>query len=246
MRDNAQDPEAVQDIRDRLIVALDLPDADEAVVLAADLRGYVRRVKVGLMLFTAGGPRVVRRLQAFGFGIFLDLKLYDIPHQIVGACREIAELGVDMFTVHASGGMEMMRAAVEAAAEGAKEAGTPRPAVLAVTVLTSLDDDDLHMAGIERRSREQVLTLARVAREAGADGVVCSPEEASDVREALGADTLIVTPGVRPTWSAKDDQVRIATPAEALAAGASHLVIGRPITGAKDPVAAVERIAKGG
>lgn len=230
-------------MEERIIVALDLPQPDEAVGMAAGLRGRARRVKVGLTLFGAEGPRVVHRLRALDMRVFLDLKLHDIPHQVAGACRELTKLGVEMFTIHASGGAGMMRAAVEATQEAALDEGIEKPAILAVTVLTSLDAQELAGTGVVAKPRQQVVRLARLAVECGVDGVVCSPREATDVREALGPDALIVTPGVRPSWAATGDQIRVATPAEALAAGASHLVIGRPITGDPDPAAAFDRIA---
>jgi orotidine-5'-phosphate decarboxylase len=233
-------------MRERIIVALDLPDVDEAVVMAAGLRGRVGRVKVGLTLFGASGPDVVRRLSDLDFGVFLDLKLHDIPHQVAGATRELTRLGVEMFTVHAGGGRAMMRAAVEAAAHAAEREGVDRPLVLAVTVLTSLDGEALREVGVGRGPTEQVLSLAELAREAGVDGIVCSPQEASDVRLLLGQDALVVTPGVRPSWAAASDQARVATPAAAIAEGASHIVIGRPITDAPDPVEALERIVEEG
>jgi orotidine-5'-phosphate decarboxylase len=233
-------------MRERIIVALDLPDVDEAVVMAAGLRGRVPRVKVGLTLFGASGPDVVRRLRDLDFRVFLDLKLHDIPHQVAGATRELTRLGVEMLTVHAAGGRDMMRAAVEAAEHAAEVDDAGRPIILAVTVLTSLDDGTLRETGIARSSSEQVLSLAELAREAGVDGVVCSPREAADLRLLLGPDALVVTPGVRPVWSASGDQARVATPAYALAEGASHLVIGRPITGAADPAEALERIVEEG
>jgi orotidine-5'-phosphate decarboxylase len=233
-------------MRERIIVALDLPDVDEAVVMAAGLRGRVPRVKVGLTLFGASGPDVVRRLGDLDFGVFLDLKLHDIPHQVAGAARELTKLGVEMFTVHAGGGRAMMRAAVEASSHAAEREGVDRPLVLAVTVLTSLDEEALREVGVGRGPTEQVLSLAELAREAGVDGIVCSPQEASDVRLLLGQDALVVTPGVRPSWAAVSDQARIATPADAIAEGASHIVIGRPITDAPDPADAVERIVEEG
>jgi orotidine-5'-phosphate decarboxylase len=228
---------------ERIIVALDLPTADEAGVLAAALRGRARRVKVGLTLFSSEGPRIVERLTDLGLGVFVDLKLHDIPHQVDGAVRALAALGVEMLTVHAAGGLAMMRAAVAAADEAAREDEVTRPSVLAVTVLTSLDVDDMRMIGVEAEPREQVLALTRLAAEAGVDGIVCSPREAPEVREILGPDALVVTPGVRPAWSEVGDQSRVATPAAALAGGASHLVIGRPITEAVDPADAFDAIA---
>jgi orotidine-5'-phosphate decarboxylase len=224
-----------------IIVALDC-DAAEALALAQMLRGRVRWLKVGMTLYYAEGPEIVARLSEMGFSVFVDLKLHDIPHQVAGAAAEIAKLGAGMFTVHASGGSAMMRAAVDASRRAAEEVGVAAPAVLAVTVLTSTDDDGLSEIGVPRSATEQVPLLARVAKSAGVDGVVCSPREAALMRELLGEAALVVTPGVRPKWSQADDQARIATPAAALAAGASHLVIGRPITAAPNPTEAVTRV----
>jgi orotidine-5'-phosphate decarboxylase len=224
-----------------IIVALDC-DAAEALALAQMLRGRVRWLKVGMTLYYAEGPEIVARLSEMGFSVFVDLKLHDIPHQVAGAAAEIAKLGAGMFTVHASGGSAMMRAAVDASRRAAEEVGVAAPAVLAVTVLTSTDDEGLSEIGVPRSATEQVPLLARVAKSAGVDGVVCSPREAALMRELLGEAALVVTPGVRPKWSQADDQARIATPAAALAAGASHLVIGRPITGAPNPTEAVTRV----
>jgi orotidine-5'-phosphate decarboxylase len=224
-----------------VIVALDLP-RDEALALADELRGRVRWLKVGMTLFFAEGPEIVARLREKGFEVFVDLKLFDIPHQVAGAAAQIARLGAAMLTVHASGGSAMMRAAVESSRRAADEVGLPAPAVLAVTVLTSSDDAVLAEVGVEHTALEQVRRLAEVARAAGVDGVVCSPREAAEMREVLGEKALVVTPGVRPQWAEAGDQARIATPEMALAAGASHLVIGRPITAAPVPVQAVARI----
>jgi len=226
----------------RVIVALDC-SADEALALATTLRGKVRWIKIGMTLFYANGPWIVGQLKELGFDVFLDLKLNDIPHQVSGAAAEIAKLGVGMFTVHACGGAAMMRAAVESSRRAAEEVGVAAPAVLAVTVLTSTDDAGLTEVGVQSGSADQVALLARLAGEAGVDGIVCSPQEAALVRELLGDEALVVTPGVRPGWSVRGDQARIATPAEALEAGASHLVIGRPITDAPDPAQAVARIS---
>lgn len=224
-----------------IIVALDC-DAAEAIALAHTLRGRVSWVKVGMTLFYAAGPDIVARLREMGFEVFVDLKLHDIPHQVAGAAASIARLGAGMFTVHASGGSAMMRAAVESSRRAAEEVGVPAPAVIAVTVLTSTDDAGLLEIGVERPADVQVPMLAALALEADVDGVVCSPREAAIMRELLGEAALVVTPGVRPAWSEAGDQARIATPAAALAAGASHLVIGRPITAAPAPAEAVDRI----
>ncbi|NTU70894.1 MAG: orotidine-5'-phosphate decarboxylase [Coriobacteriia bacterium] len=224
-----------------IIVALDC-SAAEALELARTLRGRVTWLKVGMTLYYAEGPGIVATLTEMGFSVFVDLKLHDIPHQVAGAAASIAKLGAGMMTVHASGGEPMMRAAVDSARRAADEAGVEPPAVLAVTVLTSSDDAMLASVGVSRTAAEQVKLLALVAADAGVDGVVCSPQEASIMREVLGDDALIVTPGVRPTWSQAGDQARISTPAAALAAGASHLVVGRPITEATDPAHAASRI----
>lgn len=224
-----------------IIVALDC-DATEALSLAHTLRGRVRWLKVGMTLFYSEGPQIVSRLTEMGFSVFVDLKLHDIPHQVAGAAAQIAKLGVGMLTVHASGGSAMMRAAVESSRRAAEEVGVRAPAILAVTVLTSTDDVGLAETGVHGTAPEQVLRLASLASAAGVDGVVCSPREAAIMRELFGEEPLVVTPGVRPTWSEAGDQSRIATPAAALAAGASHLVIGRPITAAPNPAEAVDRI----
>ena len=226
-----------------IIVALDLPRS-EALALASVLRGRTHWVKVGMTLFYAEGPNIVSELQDLGFGIFLDLKLNDIPHQVEGAAAAITRLGVGMFTVHASGGAAMMRAAVETSRRVAEESGIPAPAVLAVTVLTSTDDRGLADVGVESTSDRQVRRLAELAFASGVDGIVCSPNEAAAVRTLGGTDALVVTPGVRPVWAEAGDQARISTPQAALEAGASHLVIGRPITGAVDPAAAHDEILR--
>ncbi|MBA4370572.1 MAG: orotidine-5'-phosphate decarboxylase [Coriobacteriaceae bacterium] len=225
----------------RIIIALDT-DMPTALALAERLHGRARWLKVGMTLFYAEGPSTVARLREMGFDVFLDLKLHDIPHQVAGAASEIARLGVGMVSVHASGGSAMVRAAAEGLAEGAAKAGVACPKLLAVTVLTSMDAAALAEVGVPDPPAEQVLRLAHVARHGGADGVVCSPEEAARMRALLGADALVVTPGVRPAGSDAGDQARVATPRAAVAAGASHLVIGRPITAADNPVAAYERI----
>jgi len=224
-------------------VALDLEPA-AAREMANALRGRARWLKVGMTLFYLAGPQIVRELRDAGFDVFLDLKLHDIPHQVQGAARSAASLGVQMLTVHASGGAQMIRAAVEGAREGAVAAACVPPAILAVTVLTSMEDATLVSVGVDRDAAAQVELLAAVAREGGANGVVCSPEEAAAMRHAFGTDGLVVTPGVRPAWALAGDQSRVATPEEAVRAGASHLVVGRPITGADDPLAAFDRIAE--
>ena len=223
--------------RDRLIVALDVPHAAEAQKIVNALGDCVSTYKVGKQLFTAAGPAVVRELVDAGRAVFLDLKFHDIPNTVAAAVRAASELGVAMLTVHASGGSKMLKAAVEAAGSAKHP-----PRVLAVTVLTSLDDSDLKEIGVATPTLEQALRLASLARKAGCAGVVASAQEAKAIRRELGADFAIVTPGVRPAGGSKDDQARVATPAEAIAAGATHIVVGRPITGAKDPVAAARAI----
>lgn len=229
--------------RERLIVALDLQES-ESLALASHLQGRVGWLKVGMTLFYEAGPRIISELRAMGFDIFLDLKLHDIPHQVRGAAETVSRHGVGMLTVHAAGGAEMVAAAAEGADAGAMAAGVVRPSVLAVTVLTSMDDAGLATIGVERTAAAQVLKLARLATDAGADGIVCSPNEASDVRSVIGDHAWIVTPGVRPSGSEMGDQSRVATPMAALSAGASHVVIGRPITASSDPLEAVERIVE--
>ena len=221
-----------------VIVALDFPTAEAALDLAARLDPARCRVKVGKELFTRSGPAVVERLQAQGFEVFLDLKYHDIPNTVAAACRAAADLGVWMVNVHASGGRRMMAAAREAldAAQGA------RPLLIGVTVLTSMGPEDLAEVGVPAPPEEQVLRLARLGRDSGLDGVVCSPLEAAPLRQALGRDFRLVTPGVRPAGAAQGDQTRIMTPADALAAGSDYLVIGRPITQADDPIAALTSI----
>jgi orotidine-5'-phosphate decarboxylase len=229
-------------MRDRIIVALDQPDLRDALACAHALEGHARWVKVGMTLVYREGPAAVHAVRDLGFDVFLDLKLHDIPHQVEGAARSLASLGAGMLTVHASGGAAMMEAAVRGAALGAEAAGVAAPAVIAVTVLTSMDAEALASVGVSDPLADQAAGLAALAKTAGVAGVVCSPQEAADMRALLGPAALVVTPGVRPAGAAPGDQARTSTPAEALAAGASHLVIGRPITGAADPAAAFEAI----
>ena len=224
----------VKNARDKLIVALDVSNAEAARRLVSQLKVSAGMFKVGLQLFTAEGPELVRNLVGSGHRIFLDLKLHDIPNTVSQAVRSAASLGVSMLTVHAGAGADALRAAVEAAGD--------QMAVVAVTVLTSFDDDDLHEIGVPRPVAGQVLHLAALARAAGCAGVVTSPRETALVRQAQGANFAIVNPGVRPSGSQKDDQQRTATPGEAIRAGASHVVVGRPITKTEDPAKAAEEI----
>lgn len=228
--------------RDRVIVALDC-DAATALCLAVQLRGHAKWLKVGMTLYYAEGPKIVQTLKQLGFNVFLDLKFNDIPHQVEGAAASAVLTGADMITMHASGGAAMMAAGQRGAETAAFERGQGAPATLAITVLTSMDASALAQIGVERPLEAQVESLALLAKDSGLSGVVCSPREAAALRGLLGAGAFIVTPGVRPQGSAKGDQNRVATPAEAFDNGASHIVVGRPITQADDPVAAFEAIA---
>ena len=223
---------------ERIFCAIDTTDLDAALALAEALRGRVGGIKLGKEFFTAHGPQGVARIKAAGHRIFLDLKYHDIPNTVAGAVRAATGLGCFMLTVHASGGAEMVRAAV--AARG--EAATPK--IVAVTVLTSLSEDDLETVGQTGPLPEPALRLGRLARAAGADALVASPHEVALLRRELGRDCLLVVPGVRPGGAAANDQKRVMTPAEAMRAGATHLVIGRPITKAADPAGAASRIAE--
>jgi orotidine-5'-phosphate decarboxylase len=225
--------------RDRLIVALDVPGATQARLIVHTLGGAATTYKVGKQLFTAEGPQVVRDLVSSGRKVFLDLKFHDIPNTVAAAVKAGAQLGVSMMTVHASGGSRMLRAAVEAAAQSPAQ-----PLVLAVTVLTSLSDSDLQELGIAGNVQTQVLRLGALARAAGCGGLVASAREAQELRRELGEDFAIVTPGIRPTDSATGDQARVVTPRDAIAAGATHLVVGRPILDASDPARAAEQIVQ--
>jgi orotidine-5'-phosphate decarboxylase len=228
--------------REKMIVALDFPSAQAAANVAEKLRGHVGMFKVGLELFAAEGPVLARYLVARDDKVFLDLKFHDIPNTVRAAARQAAQLGVSVLNVHAAGGRKMMEAAREGAAEGARQIDRPRPLLVAVTVLTSLGDDELGEIGITGGAEKAVLRLARLAQEAGLDGVVASPREVAALRGDLGQDFVIITPGVRPAAAAAGDQVRVATPAAAVQAGADYLVVGRPITEAADPVAAADAI----
>jgi orotidine-5'-phosphate decarboxylase len=219
---------------EHLIVALDFPEAKSALDLVDRLDGSTTWFKVGLELFVAEGRAFVADLQRRGFSIFLDLKFHDIPNTVASAVQSAAGLGVDMLTIHAAGGPAMLTAAVEAAAGGTR--------VLAVTVLTSMDDAQLQATGITRSAGNQVEDLAKMAWNCGVQGFVCSPMEVERLRSQLGSQPLLVIPGIRPGGAAAGDQRRIATPAAAIAAGASYLVVGRPITRAADPAAAARAI----
>jgi orotidine-5'-phosphate decarboxylase len=223
-----------------VIVALDFASAEEALHLAQMLDPAMCRVKVGKELFTRAGPALVERLQGMGFEVFLDLKFHDIPNTVAKACRAAADLGVWMVNVHALGGRRMMQAAREAIA-----AAQHQPLLIAVTVLTSMGEEDLGDIGLSGSAEENVLRLASLAHASGMDGVVCSPKEVAELRESLGGEFRLVTPGVRPAGSATDDQKRVTTPEDAIRLGSSYLVVGRPITQAEDPLAALAAINAG-
>ncbi len=228
---------------DRLIVALDVSSAEAAQGIVTALGDYVHIYKVGMQLYTAEGPEVVRDLVSSGRRVFLDLKYHDIPNTVASAVREAAQLGVSMLTVHASGGEKMLRAAAEAANVAAGVHARQNPLqILAVTVLTSIDESDLHQTGVSGALLDQVLRLASTALDAGCAGVVSSAREVKSLRAKLGENFLIVNPGVRPAGVDHGDQARVVTPAEAIQAGATHIVVGRPITAAKDPVSATRAI----
>ena len=222
-----------------VIVALDFPTPEPVLRLARQLDPALCRLKVGKELFTRTGPALVETLQKQGYEIFLDLKFHDIPNTVAAACRAAAELGAWMVDVHASGGRRMLIAASEALANFRQ-----RPLLVGVTVLTSLEQADLEQLGWHETPEQLVLRLARLARAADLDGLVCSAREAAALRRALGSAPLLVTPGIRPPQASADDQRRVMTPREALDAGASHLVIGRPITRAPDPLEALQTIVK--
>jgi orotidine-5'-phosphate decarboxylase len=226
------------DAKDRLAVALDVPDAQAALDLIDRLGDSCRWLKVGMELYYGSGNALLAELRSRGYRIFLDLKLHDIPNTVAGGIRSVAKAGAELLTVHAGGGGAMLTAAAEAA----QAPGAPR--LLAVTVLTSMDTAELKAAGVCSAPAEQVLRLARLAKSSGINGMVCSAEEVASLRAELGPEALLVVPGIRPSGSATDDQRRIATPAEAISSGASMLVVGRPITRAANPAEAAWAILK--
>lgn len=231
--------------KDRIIAALDVETANDARDLARELHGRVGAFKIGLQLFTAAGPAFVSEIVESGDRVFLDLKFHDIPNTVAKAAVEAARLGVWMFNVHAIGGSEMMSCAAGEMAEVCEREGLRRPKLIAVTVLTSSDANGLMETGIVSDIGEQVLRLARLAKDSGLDGVVASPLESSMIRENIRDDSfLIVTPGIRPAFATNDDQKRVTTPGEALSNGSDYIVIGRPITAAADKAAAIERICE--
>jgi len=225
-----------------IIVALDTPSRDRALELVRILRGQVSLFKIGLDLFTAAGPAVVKEVKGLGVEIFLDLKFHDIPHTVARAVCEAARLGAAMIDLHLSGGETMIRRAVDDLGAYCGLHGIRRPALLGVTVLTSLEAGDLSTMGIGRSPVEQVLLLAEIARKAGLDGVVAAGSELDALRRRFGEEWILVAPGIRPEGAAANDQARTLTPREAAEAGADYLVLGRPITGAEDPAAATRAI----
>ena len=224
----------------RILVALDYPTADQAMAMAQQLDPEVCRVKVGKELFTRCGPGIVESLHGLGFDLFLDLKFHDIPNTVAKACAAAAELGVWMVNVHASGGRRMMEAAREAVERSS--ASDQRTKLIAVTVLTSMERSDLQEIGLDIDPLDQVKRLAALTQSSGLDGVVCSAQEASALRAQAGEGFELITPGIRPANAEKGDQRRVMTPAEAIAAGSTYLVVGRPITGAADPAASAAAI----
>lgn len=232
-------------LKNPLIIALDVDTLEEAAALADTLGPYTGGFKVGMQLYNSVGPEAVRKLREKNASVFVDLKLHDIPNTVSGAARVLTRHGASILNVHAAGGRAMMKAAAGAARDEADRAGIGRPLVIAVTVLTSIEQTVFNNeVGIAGSIRERVVAWAQLAREAGLDGVVASPQEITAIREACGPDFVIITPGVRPAGAAANDQKRTMTPGEAVRLGATYLVVGRPVTAAPDPVEAVRAILK--
>jgi len=229
-------------MKDKIIIALDVNTLKEEERLLDILSPHVQVFKIGMELFYSCGFKAIELVKKYDRDIFLDLKFHDISNTVYAASKTAVKFGVFMLNVHASGGIDMMKKAVEGAEEESEKLGISRPKILGVTVLTSLDSEALKKTGINKSPEEQVLNLSRLAKEAGLDGVVASPEEISAIRKAMGKDFLIVTPGVRPEGSDSGDQKRVATPKEAFQRGADYIVIGRPVTKAKDPVRVIQSI----
>ncbi|MDR0953024.1 MAG: orotidine-5'-phosphate decarboxylase [Elusimicrobiota bacterium] len=227
---------------DKIIVALDVKTEKEALALVKKLKGKVGVFKIGKELFTACGPAIVKKVQKLGGKVFLDLKFHDIPNTVAKAVLQATKLGVYMMTIHTSGGVEMMKAATQAAKEAAPKGKAP--ILLGVTILTSLDDKTLKEIGFKYTPEQMVIRLAKMAKAAGLGGIVSSPKEVKKLRKALGASMFLVTPGIRPIWAAVGDQKRIMTPKDAVKAGVDFMVIGRPITASKNPAQAADLIAK--
>ncbi|MDR9852966.1 orotidine-5'-phosphate decarboxylase [Paenibacillus sp. VCA1] len=238
--------ERYREMAGRLIVALDYPDADQAAALLRELEGIPCYMKVGMQLYYAAGPDFVRDLKTRGYKVFLDLKMHDIPNTVKGGAESITRLGVDMFNVHAAGGTDMMKAALEGADKAlASDGSLQKPLVIAVTQLTSTGQDMLNdEIGIPGTVRDAVIRYAELTQAAGLDGVVASAQEAGDIARACGAGFITVTPGIRPAGSDQGDQKRVLTPGEAIRGGSSYIVVGRPITAAEKPRTAAEQIIK--
>jgi len=229
---------------DRLIVALDVDTREKAISFIEKLKKDIGIFKIGSELFTSCGPAIIEEVKSRDCRVFLDLKFHDIPNTVAKSAAAAAKLGVFMFNVHAMGGIEMMKKAAYVVREEAKKLKIDKPNLIAVTVLTSMDENSLKKIGVGDNMESQVLRLAKLAKDSGLDGVVASPSEIKPIRKALGKDFLIVTPGVRPAWAAVNDQKRIATPKEAIDDGADFIVVGRPIIEAHDPIDAARRILK--
>ena len=231
-------------VKNPIIAALDVPNAEEALKLAEAIAPAVGAFKIGKELFVSAGPDIVKRVRDTGAAVFLDLKFHDIPNTVAKAVASAVRLDVQMLTVHTCGGSTMLERALEGANEAATETGNAAPLILGVTVLTSMDENDLNEVGVPRQPGDQVTHLAQLATKAGLKGLVCSPMEIAPLREVLPSEMQLVTPGIRPTGSDTGDQKRVMTPADAIGAGANWLVIGRPIYGADNPRAAAEGISE--
>ena len=231
-------------MKNPIIAALDVPDAEQAIKLAETIAPAVGAFKIGKELFVSAGPDIVKRVRDTGASVFLDLKFHDIPNTVAKAVASAARLDVQMLTVHCCGGSTMLKGALEGATKAAEETGNEPPLVLGVTVLTSMDDSDLNQVNINKTPEKQVIHLAKMATEAGLKGLVCSPKEITALREVLPTEVQLVTPGIRPAGSDSGDQKRVMSPAEAVQAGADWLVIGRPIYAAVNPREAAETVFK--
>lgn len=232
------------DPKDRLIIALDVDTKEKALAIVEKLKNYVRLFKVGFELFSSCGPEIVEEVSRKGCGVFLDLKYHDIPNTVSKAAASVTKLGTFMINVHALGGYDMMKKTADAVRVQAARLKIPKPKVIAVTILTSMDEIALKSVGIRESMGDEVLCLARLAQSAGLDGIVASPAEIKLLRVSLGREFLIVTPGVRPVWASAGDQKRIATPKDAIADGADYIVVGRPVTDSLDMVEAVRKITE--
>ncbi|MDO7905375.1 orotidine-5'-phosphate decarboxylase [Paenibacillus sp. JX-17] len=236
---------AYQQMAGRLMIALDVPDAEQARQLMRQLEGMPCYMKVGMQLFYSAGPDLITEMKAMGYSVFLDLKMHDIPNTVRGGAGSITRLGVDMFNVHAAGGVKMMKAAREGAAEAAEAAGISVPTMIAVTQLTSTDQATMNNEiGIAGTVEEAVIRYAGLTKQAGLDGVVASPLEVAAIQAACGTEFITVTPGIRPQGSEQGDQSRVTTPGQAIRGGSSYIVVGRPITAAPRPREAAEHIIR--